>query len=341
MPFMDNITTHTEHNWPIYGHDWAVNQLRKAMMNGRSRHAYLFTGVDGIGKRTLAYTFAMALNAPTENANIDFDHRATKLIMHGSHADIITPEYDEKTGALKIQAVREVTAKLALKPYEARYRIAIIPDFEKANAQAQDALLKTLEEPAESSALFITANTTDNILATITSRCQVLSLRPLSLELVRDVLIHQYQLAPDQADLIARVSGGRMGWAVEAIAPDSTIMTERAAQLDALETAVQQSRKGRFDVAQDIAKLDKIDILPILELWQTYWRDVLLAVTGSELPLTNIDRERTIRALARQTTVSQALAALNATRKTLTTIQTTNTNPRLALEVMFLDYPGL
>lgn len=339
---MTNATALPPHNWPVYGHDWAVNHLRKAIQHGRSRHAYLITGVDRIGKRSLAYAFAMALNAPhpTEAGNIDHDHRHAHLIREGGHADIITPTYDEKTGALKIQAMRAVTTALSLKPYEARYRVAIITDFERANPQSQDALLKTLEEPAEHALLLITANTTDDVLATITSRCQTVNLRPLALDSVRKVLIEQHGLSADDAELLARVSGGRLGWALAAI-HDRTALDARADYLDALARLIGQKRSGRFKVAQDMAKLDKLDVFPVLELWLTYWRDVLLAALGTNLPLTNIDHERTVRELAAQVSPDAARTALLATRQTLVTLQTTNTNPRLALEVLFLDYPGL
>ena len=200
----------TAHNWPVYGHDWAVNHLRKAIAHDRTRHAYLFAGVDNIGKRTLAYSFAMALNAPLpgEPGNIDHDQRAARNIKGGSHPDIVLSERDEKTGALKIDAVRALTTKLALKPYEAAYRFAIIDDFQFARPQAQDALLKTLEEPAETSILLILASSTDGVLSTITSRCQVMNFRPLSVDATRRALENQHHVPPPDADLIARVSGG-------------------------------------------------------------------------------------------------------------------------------------
>ena len=173
-------TNETPHNWLVYGHDWAVNHLRKAIQNDRTRHAYLITGIDGIGKRTLAYTFAMALNspAPDDPGNIDYDDRAAKIIMSGNHPDMVLSQLDEKTGALKIEQVREVTTKLSLRPYEARFRVAILDDFQNARPQAQDALLKTLEEPADTAVLLVLARSTENLLPTITSRCQLLTPAP-------------------------------------------------------------------------------------------------------------------------------------------------------------------
>jgi len=330
------------HNWIVYGHDWAVNHLRKAIANDRTRHAYLITGVDNIGKRTLAYAFAMALNAPHPDVpgDIDYETRHAKKIMSGNHPDIVLTERDEKTGALKIAAVRDLTGKLALKPYEAPYRVAILDDFQFARPQAQDALLKTLEEPAASSVLLVLASSTDGILSTITSRCQVLNLRPLSVAGTRDVLETQYHVPGPDADLLARVSGGRVGWAIQAAAPESDLLAQRTEALDALEEVVQRNRAGRFDMADALGR-DKLAIPAILDLWITYWRDVVMISTGASVPLTNIDREDALISLAGNTSPEAAARALRATREAAATILRTNTNARLVLEVMFLDYPGL
>ncbi len=335
-------TIQTVHNWPVYGHDWAVDHLRKAIAHERTRHAYLFAGVDSIGKRTLAYSFAMALNAPLngEPGNIDHDQRAARNIRGGSHPDIVLSERDEKTGALKIDAVRALTTKLSLKPYEAAYRVAILDDFQFARPQAQDALLKTLEEPAETSVLLVLASSTDSILSTITSRCQVLNMRPLSVEATRTILENQYHVPPPDADLIARVSGGRVGWAIQAADPESELMENRATALNVLEDALQTNRAGRFNLADELGK-DKLAALPVLELWITYWRDVLLKAGGTSLPITNTDREDALVALAGNVPMTEATRALLATREARATLQRTNTNARLVLEAMFLDYPGL
>jgi DNA polymerase-3 subunit delta' len=330
------------HNWPVYGHDWAVNHLRKAIQHGRTRHAYLIAGVDNIGKRTLAYSFAMALNAPhpTEVGNIDFETRAAKRIISGNHPDMVTTERDEKTGALKIAAVRDLTSKLSLKPFEAKYRVAILDDFQFARGQAQDALLKTLEEPAETSVLMILASSTDNILSTITSRCQIINLRPLSIDDTRHVLETQHDLPTNDADLLARVSGGRVGWAIQAAAEESALLDDRDVALNTLEDALGHNRAGRFALADQMGR-DKLAVLPVLDLWLTYWRDVLMVSSGANLPLTNADRQETILSIAHQMDRDAAAAALSATRDTRSLLQHTNTNPKLALEVMFLDYPGL
>ncbi|MFW5692320.1 MAG: DNA polymerase III subunit delta', partial [Chloroflexota bacterium] len=127
------------HQWPVYGHDWAVDYLRRGMANTRVRHAYLITGTSGLGKDTLAHAFAMALNCtePDESLRPCGVCSACKRTRSGNHPDILYTETDANTGALKIEAIRAVTSRIAMKPYDARYRIAIMRDFDRAQPRAQ------------------------------------------------------------------------------------------------------------------------------------------------------------------------------------------------------------
>ncbi len=326
----------TTHHWPIYGHDWAVEHLRRGMAHGRTRHAYLIVGPESVGKNTLAHALAQALNCTDENARPCGHCRSCMLIASGNHPDIL---YSQLDGAvLKIEEVRSVTSRIALKPYEARYRVAILRDFDRAQPRAQDALLKTLEEPPPNAVLILLAPTTDSLLSTIVSRSQVISLRPIPAEVIQAMLVERWNADPEQAALLARLSGGRMGWAIRAL-EDPSLLDQRQEALDLLEQAVSLNRAGRFALAEDLSK-EKLGLAPLLELWQTYWRDVLLISEDSDVPITNIDREDSLRQLARQIAPEDALKALNATRETLRQL-VYNLNLRLALEVMFLDYPGL
>jgi DNA polymerase-3 subunit delta' len=327
----------TSHLWPVYGHDWAVEHLRKGMANGRIRHAYLIVGPESVGKNALAHALAQALNCTGEHSPCG-QCRSCRLIASGNHPDLLYSELDPGTGVLRIEEVRSVTGRIALKPYEARYRIAIFRDFDHAQPRAQDALLKTLEEPPPAAVLILLAPTTEALLATITSRSQVISLRLVPAETICDILIERWNADPQQAALLARLSGGRIGWAIRAL-EDPSLLDQRQQALDLLEQALSQNRGGRFALAEDLSK-DKLALAPLLELWQTYWRDVLLLAEGSKVSPANIDREDSLRQLARAISPQDALAALRATRETLHNL-VYNLNLRLALEVMFLDYPGL
>lgn len=330
----------SDHNWPVYGHDWAVEQLAKSIAFGRVRHAYLITGTESIGKNTLAHAFALALNCthPDEAARPCHQCRSCRLVLSGNHPDMLYSEQDPTTGALRIDAIRAVMRGLAMKPFEARYRIAMFDAFDQAQPRAQDALLKTLEEPPPSAILILIASRIEALLPTITSRSQIVNLRPVSLPLVRDILVERYEADAEHADLLARLSGGRIGWAISAL-HDPAMLEQREAALDMLEACIEHNRAGRFELAQELGK-DKLALGPVLELWQTYWRDLLLLTRASRVPPANSDRLVNLQRFAIHLTADDVAKALRATR-TLLDMLRYNINLRLAVEVMLLDYPGL
>ncbi len=332
------------HNWPVWGHDWAVEFLRTSMAHGRNRHAYLITGTRSIGKNQLAHAFAMALNCTHEDPaqHPCGECRSCRLIYSGNHPDMLYSETDEKTGQLKIDTIRDVMRLLALKPFDSRYRVAIFDNFDAAQPRAQDALLKTLEEPAPHAVLILLAQSTERVMSTITSRCQIVPLRPVPQETVHDFLM-MHGAEEDRATLLARLSNGRIGWALNALR-DEVVMQEREDMLSMLEDIISSNRTGRFAIAEDMDKLarkDKMAVSNLLETWQTYWRDVLLLTEGSLVKPCNSDRHVQIQQIAQRIQPADALRALKATRTTLNETLKTNASVRLALEVLFLDYPGL
>lgn len=332
------------HNWPVWGHDWAVEFLRKSMAHGRNRHAYLITGTSSIGKNQLAHAFAMALNCTHEDPaqHPCGECRSCRLIYSGNHPDMLYSETDAKSGQLKIDTIRDVMRLLALKPFDSRYRVAIFDDFDAAQPRAQDALLKTLEEPAPHAVLILLAQSTERVMSTITSRCQIVPLRPVPQETVQNFL-QMHGAEEDRANLLARLSNGRIGWALNALRED-VVMQEREDMLAMLENILSSNRAGRFAIAEDMDKLarkDKGAVRNLLETWQTYWRDVLLLAEGSPVKPCNSDRHVQIQQIVQRIQPEDALRALKATRSTLNETLKTNASVRLALEVLFLDYPGL
>jgi DNA polymerase-3 subunit delta' len=310
------------------------------MANARIRHAYLIAGPESVGKETLARAFAMALNCqhPDPARHPCGECRSCSLILSGNHPDILYSELDPTTGALKIEEIRGITQRIALKPFEARYRVAILRDFDHAAPRAQDALLKTLEEPPPYALLILLAEAAEALLPTINSRSQVLPLRPIPATTVRDVLVEEYGADAEQATLLARLSGGRLGWAISALREPS-MLEQRTEALDLLESLIGMNRAKRFDAAEDLAK-DKTALQTLLELWQTYWRDLVLLCEGSRLTPMNYDRAERLERLAAMLSPREAIDALEATGELLRLLNL-NINTRLALEVTLLSYPGL
>lgn len=321
--------------WPVIGHAWAVDHLARALRHGRVRHAYLFAGPGRIGKTRLALAFAAALNCTGPEPPCG-ECRACKLTLKRAHPDVMILEAAREGGTLKIDEVRDLQQILALRPYEARYRVAILRNFHQATPAAEDALLKTLEEPAPSTVLLITADSVDHLLPTIVSRCQTLHLRPLPIETVRAALERERGVEPATARELAQLSGGRIGWALMAC-EDPAERASRDEAIALLVTMLQGTRRERFALVERLAN-DKPALLIWLGNWLGFWRDVLLVACNSHAPLTNIDHEDTIRDLAARAGREAALRALDATRRTISALDR-NVNTRLALEVLMLDYP--
>ncbi|HZY41550.1 MAG TPA: DNA polymerase III subunit delta' [Anaerolineae bacterium] len=326
----------TSSTWPVIGHEWAVANLERAVREQRTAHAYLISGAAHIGKATLARTLALALNCTSSDRPCDAANpcRSCRLIAAGKHPDVRLIEPEGRS--LKIDQVRALQHDLALSPFEGRYRVAIFDQFEAATVEAQNALLKTLEEPPAYAVLIVLAADPELLLPTIVSRCQQIALRPLTVVQVREALMARWHVAHDQADLLAHLSGGRLGWAVTA-ATDQSILEARATALDDLAQLLKADRVARFAYAETLTKKDD-RTRATLDLWRTWWRDVLLAASGSAAELVNFDRVDEIRALAQRINVAQARAAAEACGLALWQLDH-NATARLVLEVLLLDLP--
>jgi DNA polymerase-3 subunit delta' len=325
---------HTQ--WPVVGHEWAIDHLVRSLNADRLRHAYLIIGPESIGKTTFARAFAQAVNCLSEETRPCGVCRACTLIAQDAYADVNLIQAEENK--LKIEQVRDLVQTLALRPVEGRYRVIILRRFNRATGPAMDALLKTLEEPPPYVLLLLTADNVEGLLATIRSRCQPINLRPAPLTQVRQALETAYQLEPDEAALLAQLSGGRLGWAARVMA-DESLLAQRAEWLDQLEGALGRTRAGRFALADTLSK-DKMGLLAGLDLWQSYWRDVLLMAHHAATPIVNRDRRHALEQIARNIKNEDTYRVLQAIRRTTRYINQ-NVNSRLALEVLMLDLPLL
>lgn len=328
----------TSPHWPILGHDWAVTQLDRAVHDQHVAHAYLISGPAHIGKATLAKALALALNCTADQRPCSAQSacRSCTLIAAGKHPDVQVIEPEGRT--LKIDQVRALEHELALRPVEGRYRVAILDQFETATIEAQNALLKTLEEPPGYVVLILVAADAELLLQTIVSRCQSIALRPLTVAQVRDALLAAKSIDATRADLLAHLSGGRLGWAINA-AKDETVLATRAQALDDLLRLLRADRVARFAYAEDLTRKDG-RARETLDLWRTWWRDVLLAASGSAAELVNLDRVEQIREVAQQIDVAKAKSAAEACGRALWQIDH-NATARLVVEVLLLDLPTL
>ena len=324
-------------NWNLIGHEWAVDMLKKHVVNGTTRHAYLFSGPPGLGRRTLALRFAQALNCTTPiEAGVPCGQcRDCKQIAAVQHPDLTIIQAESEGGTMKVDQIREARRTLTLKPYQSKYRVSIFLRFQEANDSASNALLKTLEEAPSYAVLILTADNPEQLLPTIISRCEVLRLRPLSIAEVKKDL-ESRGVESERARLIAHISSGRPGYARQLIENDA-LLDKREERLNDLLTLLPASRVEKFAYADKLSK-DKDTMRQAILFWLSYWRDVMLRTAQAESPLVNIDRNMEIEDLASRMDLSSARLVVSGLENVLEKMDR-NVNSRMLAEVLLLDLP--
>jgi DNA polymerase-3 subunit delta' len=324
--------------WEIVGHDWAVDLLQSHVQKDRVSHAYLFTGPRGIGRRTLALRFIQALMCPnSQPINTPcMECQICQNVWHLRHPDLHVIQRREGDRDIKIEAVRELQRSLALAPYTADLRAALFLNFDEASHSAANALLKTLEEPTARVVMILTAESSENLIPTVVSRCEVMLLRPVPLDDISDHLQSVWDVPPEQALSLAQFSGGRPGYAIQLHQNPDLFETHRQLLTDHYRL-LSAKRVERLRYAQKISR-DKQGFRHAILVWQTFWREILLCSLDQDAtPLNNEWRDE-IRALANKTGSKVASQTISALDRTINHIDR-NVNPRLAAEALFLNLP--
>lgn len=336
-------------SWDVLGHEWAAAMLRGHLAGGQARHAYLFTGARGVGRRTLALRFAQAINCtqPPEPGEPCGACRACVQTARMQYTDLAILQPENPGAPVKIDAVRELTRTLVLAPYESSHRVALLLDFQNANTNAQNALLKTLEEAPPKVILLLTAESGEQLLPTIVSRCEVLLLRPLPLARLQDELVSRWQIAPGEAALLAHLASGRVGTAL-GLHQQPELLQQRQAALDDLAALLPANRIQRFAYADKMTNLQnktgeereriRLRLRDTLIQWLGWWRDVMISASGESDALINIDRRAEIETAAAHLPAGAGLAMTRALQDVLEGMDS-NLNLRLLLEVLMLDLP--
>jgi DNA polymerase-3 subunit delta' len=324
--------------WQMVGHEWAVALLRGAMETGRLAHAYLFTGSAHVGKTRLTTDLASAILCTGDEPPCGVC-ASCRRIAQGMHPDVSLVQPDN--GRIKIDQIRSLQRELVLSPHRdaprkagGAGRLAIITEFQTATLEAANALLKTLEEPPGRVILLLTATDASLLLPTIVSRCQLMPLRALAGQQIEDALRERWHVDPPRAHLIASLAAGRMGWAISA-AEGTDVLAQRQQQLEALQKLLRQGPASRIQAAERLGKRQDLD--EIMQLWQTWWRDVALLASGCGELVVNLDYVEALRQQAQQHGLVQACGALRGIEAAQQQIEQ-NVNPRLALEVLLLGW---
>ena len=318
----------------VIGHEEIIRHLQNAIKTGKISHSYIFAGEPGSGKRLLAGIYAMTLQCEAGGENACGKCESCKRAIGKNHPDIIMVKH-EKPNTISIDEIREqVVNDVDIKPYSSPHKIYIIPDAEIMTPQAQNALLKTIEEPPEYAVIMLLTSNIDGLLPTIRSRCVRLDLKVVDDGLVKKYLMEHLHIPDYQAEIDASFAHGSIGKAKEAAtSQEFADITQKALKIlkyaDSMEV---------YELTEAIKNLssEKQNINDYLDIFQFWFRDVLMFKATREIDNLVFKQEiNYIREQASQRSYENLEKILEALDKTKVRLRA-NVNTELALELLFL-----
>lgn len=318
----------------IIGHEEIIKHLKNAIQSGKVSHSYLLSGEAGSGKKMIARSFAAALQCEKGGAEACLVCDSCKKAIGNNHPDIIYVKH-EKPNVISVDEVREqVIHDAIIRPYYSKYKIYIIPDAELLNVQAQNALLKTIEEPPEYVVIMLLVKNADVLLPTILSRCVRLDLKVVDDSVVKKYLMEHLHIPDYQAEVDASFAHGNIGKAKEAAtSQEFSDMTEKALRL-----LKYSGEMEVFELTEQIKSFasDKSKIEDYLDVFQFWFRDVLMFKAVREIDNLVFKQEiNFIREQARERSYENLENILEEIDKTKVRLRA-NVNLELALELLFL-----
>jgi DNA polymerase-3 subunit delta' len=331
----------------IYGHEKQIGILKSAALRNRLSHAYLFCGMEGIGKRTLAEVFAKALNCETHKAS------AKKTVLKGddfdscdtcpscfkadrkNHSDIISIKADGQF--IRIKEIRDVQEQMKFAPLEGEMRIFIMDDADRMNNISANALLKTLEEPSRSNMLILITSNPHQIPVTILSRCQPIRFNPLQRNTVASFLQDRLSVETERACSIASSSGGSIAKAL-GMSHDS-YLTLRDEILQIIFTDPVRDPLSFLSMLNGFGQ-DREDMIDRINILRTGYRDALVyKETGDDQRLINQQCTGVIKSIACGLSGREILQNIRTIDWAVHAIDQ-NANKQLTLEVMLFKITG-
>jgi len=331
--------------WQVIGQDKILALLDHSLKQGNIAHAYLLVGPHHIGKKNLAINLAQALNCDGPNPPCG-QCNSCRRILEGKHADVACIDLDynstdsDSRTKIGVDYVKELQQFANLPPYEGKCKVLIIDEAEYLSIEAANRLLKILEEPPPKVVWLLLSAEESHLLPTVVSRCQRLELKPVPSEQIQEILTHSYNVDPLKAKFLARLSHGYLGWALSALTDDN-LLQQRTQSIDRLSSLLTLGLEQRFAYAQELATLltqNRKSALEVMQLWLSWWHDLILIKGGCKEAITNVDYEAALKKQAKRLSLSEVkdfTANLRLTEKEISQ----NVNARLALESLMLNLP--
>ena len=333
----------------IVGHRRLVALLSRAIAQDTLPQSLLFAGPRGVGKRRTAIALAEAINClqPVSSGSVPHDAcgacAACRRIARGVHPDVLVVEPGE-LGSIRIAQVREVIERSGYRPFEGRRRVAVIDEADAMTTDAQDSLLKSLEEPPPASIFVLISAAPDALLPTVRSRCQRLRFGELSADDVARALMRDHEFEESEARAAASDAGGSIGHALSAASVDVAEAREMARQI--LERAARASQPSqRIDLARQVTPtgekkqpgVEREELAACLRAMASLLRDIgLLGSEGDESMLANTDLAPQLRTLAGAYDSDRAVRAFTSVDQALTALER-NASPKVVADWLVLQ----
>lgn len=257
----------------ILGHEQIIAHLQNAIEEDKVSHAYIFNGPEASGKMMLAEAFAMALQCEGEGKRPCLECRSCRQAADHNQPDIIYVSH-EKPNTIGVDDIRtQINNDIDIKPYSSRYKVYIVDEAQKMNQQAQNALLKTIEEPPAYAIILLLTTNADSFLQTILSRCITLNLKAVKEDKIKEYLMKHYQIPDYQADICAAFSQGNVGKAIQ-LASSEEFGELKASVLQLMKRLEDIDLYEMTGAVRQIAEY-KLSVNDYFDLMMIWFRDVL------------------------------------------------------------------
>ena len=318
----------------ILGNEMVKDHFKKAIVNHKISHAYILTGEAGMGRKSIANAFAMTLLCEKGGSEPCMSCHSCKQVMSGNHPDLIYVTH-EKPGTIGVDDVREqINDTIMIRPYSSYYKIYIVDEAEKMTVQAQNALLKTIEEPPAYAVIILITTNQEAFLPTILSRCVQMKLKPLKDFTIKSYLTKNLHVPEKNANICAAFARGNLGKAIHLASSEEfkelfqkvmvLIKNVRTMDISMLLDCIREMKEQNFDIGE------------VLDLMQLWYRDVLMFKVTKDMNLLIFKDEYKMINETGEKVDYAGLEAILAAIDTARTRLKANVNMELAMELLLL-----